>query len=84
MYIMISAVIVKGDTKSKDASQVQNTENFIMRCVHVFFLYFFVFMQLADMVIMSYTFYLIISEEFDLCFFITLRVVIVFFHCFRQ
>ena len=69
MYIMISAVIVKGDTKSKDASQVQNTENFIMRCVHVFFLYFFVFMQLADMVIMSYTFYLIISEEFDLCFF---------------
>ena len=35
-------------------------------------------MQLADMVIMSYTFCLIISEEFDLCFFITLQVVIVF------
>ena len=41
MYIMISAVIVKGDTKSKDTSQVQNTELYHALNACVFSLLFF-------------------------------------------
>ena len=41
-------------------------------------------MQLADMVIMSYTFCLIISEEFDYYFFYNFASCDSFFHRFRQ